>query len=382
MTARRTVLAVGLLAVAAAPVLAAQRPARPIPGALHLPIEPYADSWRGWPVAPLDRQHPIRGSFLDPRPDGFHIGVDVTVPDDQPEPGAPPQRTHRVFALEGGVVQVPTDVARVGCVNGRVDAGHFSYLHLDPTGVVVPGQHVQAGQHIGWTCRTMWHIHVSEWSKTATGRVWVNPLRSGGKIAPYADTASPRIGQIRFFGPARTSWRWDRTNAVTVPAAGAPLPTQRLRGSVDARVVVSDPQSFSGWLATDHPELIADHHPQRVRVELTRLADGRRVLARDLFRAEALSENGRVLPPLTWPTTFTTHYAPGTMQNLGAEPCVAGLQPRTCRGTYWLRLFAAGARTAWDTQRARDGRYRLVVRAWDSAGNASSRSAVIAVRNR
>jgi hypothetical protein len=50
---------------------------------------PYADTFHGWPVAPVDDQHPVRGSFLDPRLGQlYHNGIDVSVRDDQPESGA------------------------------------------------------------------------------------------------------------------------------------------------------------------------------------------------------------------------------------------------------------------------------------------------------
>ncbi len=73
----------------------------------------YNDDFRGWPVSPQHRQHPVRGTFLDPRPDPelgaiYHTGVDVAVRDDRPEAGAPAGRTHRVFAIEGGVVDEAT----------------------------------------------------------------------------------------------------------------------------------------------------------------------------------------------------------------------------------------------------------------------------------
>ena len=54
----------------------------------------YNDDFRGWPVSPQHQQHPVRGTFLDPRPDPtfgaiYHTGVDVAVRDDRPEQGAP-----------------------------------------------------------------------------------------------------------------------------------------------------------------------------------------------------------------------------------------------------------------------------------------------------
>ena len=86
--------------------------AESVPGRLDA-FQTYNDAWQGWPVLPLKRQHPIRGSFLDPRPDPrrgaiYHTGVDVAVRDDRPERGAPPGRTHRVFAIEGGAVHDAT----------------------------------------------------------------------------------------------------------------------------------------------------------------------------------------------------------------------------------------------------------------------------------
>ncbi len=159
----------------------------------------YNDAYTGWPVSPVDQQHPIRASFHDIRPGsfptglpGFHIGIDIAVRDDQPEPGAPPGRSHRVYAVEGGTVDLLPNVANVGCVNRRVTAGHFSYWHVDPVGVVADGQVIAPGQLIGWTCTTMWHVHLSEIQNVAGIDEWVNPLHPGGKLAPYVDTARAR----------------------------------------------------------------------------------------------------------------------------------------------------------------------------------------------
>lgn len=60
-----------------------------IPGKLDT-SQAYNDSWRGWPVRPHAQQHPIRGSFLDPRPDAelgaiYHDEIDIAVRDDRPE---------------------------------------------------------------------------------------------------------------------------------------------------------------------------------------------------------------------------------------------------------------------------------------------------------
>jgi hypothetical protein len=336
----------------------------------------YNDPWRGWPVAPLDQQHPIRGSFLDPRPGGYHIGIDINVRDDQPEPGAPLYRSHRVYAVESGTVSFAPGTPTVGCASRRLEVGHFSYWHTDPIGVVTNGQSVSPGDHIGWTCTNLWHVHLSEWQLVEGIPVWVNPLHDGGKLAPFADTAAPLIRALRFSTPALPTWILEN-GAISSPNAGTELSAANLRGLVDVRALIGDPQSFVGWFAS-LPALYADHHPQRVRLEIERAADGALVLARDTFDAEVYL--GAPLPTLGLPVPFDYHYAPGTRQNLGAKPCL-DLQPRVCSGEYWLRLFAGPADAYWDTTRFPNGRYRLRITAWDASGNQSAATAAIAIDN-
>ena len=151
----------------------------------------YNDDFRGWPVAPQHQQHPVRGTFLDPRPDPeigaiYHTGVDIAVRDDRPDTAAPSGRTHRVFAIEGGVV----DAATAPGVRGTVRIGHFGYGHVDAR--VERGDRVRAGQFIGWTAKGSWHVHLTEFHFPGDGsHVLLNPLRPGGKLKPYADTRRP-----------------------------------------------------------------------------------------------------------------------------------------------------------------------------------------------
>jgi hypothetical protein len=337
-----------------------------IPGKLEA-FQDYNDAWRGWPVVPLHAQHPIRGSFLDPRPDPrlgavYHTGVDVAVRDDRPEQGAPPGRTHRVFAIEGGRVHEAT--RRGVCGFARV--GHFGYGHVDA--VVEPGQVVRPGQHIGWTCHGHWHVHLSEFIFTADGgRLVVNPLRRGGKLHPYVDRAPPRIHELRFYTPATPAWRRrPRTSLALLPHAGRRLNRRALAGRVDVRVRVSDPQSFVGWFRA-LPHLAAPHHPFRLSVAIVRLATGRVVLRREVFRAEQVLDQ-----------PAGQHFAPGTDQNLPANGCLLFHASKRCDGVYWFRLVP---RPYWDTTRHPDGRYRVRVRAWDVAGNLAKRDLVVTIRN-
>jgi hypothetical protein len=341
----------------------------------------YGDAWRGWPVTPAHAQHPIRGSLDDPRPSGYHIGLDISVRDDLPEPGAPANRTHRVRAIEGGTVSVAANVASVGCVNRIVRVGHFAYWHVDPVGTVTPGQVILPGQHIGWTCRGLWHVHLSEWVEVGGVRTWVDPLHAGGKLAPFTDSAPPAIRSIRFFRPAATVWQQEGA-VLVAPPRGVPLSTGALHGLVDVRAEIDDPQSFRGWFVGQHAGLYAPHHPYRVRVTLRRGGPaGKVLLDRDVFRGDRVLGEGEEVTLVEPSLAFAGHFAPGTRQNLGAKRCVE-LAPAPCAGRTVVRLFAGpGGRRFWNTTLLANGRYRLTVRAWDRRGNVATRSVAVVVSN-
>lgn len=337
-----------------------------IPGKLEF-AQSYSDAWRGWPVAPVRGQHPIRGSFLDPRPDPrlgavYHDGVDIAVRDDRPERGAPVGRTHRVYAIEGGRV---TEATARG-VRGLVRIGHFRYEHVDAR--VERGELVRAGQVIGWTCRDTWHVHLSEFVFTPTGgRLLVNPLRRDGKLHPYVDRAAPELYEVRYYAPATPRWqRRPGTTVARLPQAGRRLDKRRLFGAVDVRVRMSDPQSFIGWFK-ELPQLAAPHHPFRLAVTVVQEASGSVVERRDVFWSEQMLE----LPA-------GQHFAPGTEQNLPANACMRFHRTVACDGTYWFRLFP---RPYWDTTRLPNGRYRLRIRAWDVAGNMSKADTRVVIGN-
>ncbi len=335
-----------------------------IPGKLDL-AQSYSDTWRGWPVRPHDRQHPIRGSFLDPRPDPelgaiYHDGIDIAVRDDRPEQGHPPNRTHRVYAIEGGPVNFATPPGQ----RGSVRIGHFGYGHVEP--VVGSGEIVAPGQHIGWTCAGDWHVHLTEYLLTTGQPLRLNPLRPGGKVAPFVDTAAPAIREVRFFTMARPDWgRRPLTTVARLPPAGKRIARDRLFGRVDVRVRADDPQSFIGWFA-DLPHLAAPHHPFRLAVAIFDADTDRLVRRREAFRAEQVLDQ-----------PAGAHFAPGTEQNLPANGCMLRHEAVRCDGIYWFRAFPQG----WDTRRHPDGRYRVRVRVWDVAGNQAEANVVVTVDN-
>jgi hypothetical protein len=324
-------------------------------------------------VAPVHEQHPVRGSFLDPRTSGYHNGVDISVPDDAPERGAPPRRAHRVYAIEGGRVwRVIEPNGADG--EGIVRIGHFGYGHVDP--VVALDELVRPGQVIGWTVAGEWHLHLTEWylpNGDVSKRIPVNPLCRDGKLAPYVDTAQPMIKAITFFTPTNAAWRVVQGRAV-LPQAGTRLGSDRLTGVVDIRARIEDRQSFVGWLG-HRSRLVTSHHPERVELQLERRSDGAVVFSRTAFSSDVGLDVGSPRP-----VAFSTHYAPGTKQNLRAHDCLAW-RGRSCRGALWFHLFGDDSSAYWDTTEIPDGRYLLTVKAWDLVGNVATRSVEVAVVN-
>jgi hypothetical protein len=151
-----------------------------------------------------------------------------------------------------------------------------------------------------------------------------------------------------------------------LPQAGRRLDKRRLAGVVDVRVRVRDPQSFIGWFS-ELPWLAAPHHPFRLRITVTQVTTGRVVHDRDVFRAEQMLQ----LPA-------GQHFAPGTEQNLPANGCMSHHRTIRCDGIYWFRLVP---RPYWDTTRLPNGRYRLSVHAWDTAGNTTREETEVTIRN-
>src|SRR6478672_10121588 len=103
----------------------------------------------GWPVKPFDRQHPVRGSFADPRsifrgnptPRGlmtsrcacsYHQGIDISAPDGTD-----------VYPVRSGVVRIVTpDWVEIDSDGGNA----FQYWHIKSA--VQVGDHVQARRTI------------------------------------------------------------------------------------------------------------------------------------------------------------------------------------------------------------------------------------------
>ena len=343
-----------------------------VPGALPPGFRyRYNDSFTGWPVRPVSVQHPVRGSFLDPRGSdndglsGYHFGIDVNVDDRRPERGAPPGLSHRVYALESGVMgEAVRDTAR-RCGDRRLDVGHFAYWHTSP--IVSEGQYVRAGQQIGWTCLGEWHVHVSEWQRYRGVRVWVNPLHRRGKLQPYVDTVAPVVSEFRFQTPPTSPW--NPTVDLRQPDSSRQLQPTSLHGLVEVRARAGDPQSFAGFLAS-HPSWVTLDHPYSLSIEIRNARTGWLVLRRTSFQSDQLPQ-----------TPYLIHYAPGTSQNLSLSECVGLPSAADCRGVYWFRPLSRFRQEFWDTRSVRNGRYTVVVRASDISGNVGARRQTVVVAN-
>jgi hypothetical protein len=231
---------------------------------------------------------------------------------------------------------------------------------------------------IGWTCKGLWHVHLSESMDLYGRRVYVNPLHPGMKLGPYVDGKPPRIHAIEFYGPAMPAWR--AAARAVFPQSGKQFPHARtgralLAGLVDVRAWIDDPAPYLGWLA-GASALVSPNHPDRIELQVIRESDGRPVLTRTVFRAAVFLGDSQATQPV--PISF--HYAPGAKQALPAGLCLKR-RLRNCGSVYWFRLFARPTVTLWDTTGTADGDYRLSVKAWDVTGNFASAERRVTIRN-
>jgi peptidase M23-like protein len=296
----------------------------------------------GYPVKPFDREHPIRGTFGDPRSQflgpptsetlmhgtgsfSFHQGVDISAPNG----------TAVYPVLDGTVTTVTPIWVRVSSSGGRA----FEYWHIRPQ--VKVGQKVDARKTVlGRIIKPAAHVHLTEYEG---GRV-VNPLVRG-RLAPYHDTTRPSVSSISLRA-----------------GNGRGLLPSFVRGNVelvvDAEDVPSMPVRGTWRNLPTAPALVT----WRIRSWTGRTIVPRTVAAD--FRTTVPSNS-----------TFWQVYARGTYQNMSVfGPHYSFLQ----RGCYLFKLTPQ----PFDTHRLRDGVYDLVVTASDIRGNRDSLSLRFTVHNR
>ncbi|MDX6631652.1 MAG: hypothetical protein QOH00_3898 [Gaiellales bacterium] len=329
----------------------------------------YDDDYTGWPVAPLHGPHLLHGAFNDPREGGYHFGVDIAVDDSKPALQAPPGMSHRIFAVESGVVHYTTrgEMSR-NCNDRRFQIGHFSYWHASPEWA--EGTYVRAGDMIGWTCLNEWHVHLSEWALVNGQRAWVNPLHAGGKLRPYTDTSAPVIRAIYAYGPPAAGWSPQAGNELVASDGALTLSLDHLHGQVDLRAWIDDSQGDAGRDGESR-QLAADISPYRIWVQIRRPEDGAIVWQRNAWQSDLL---------LTGRQRLYAHFAARSRPPLSDYLCSAEAVG-ACTGRLFYHLLVSDDRYLWDTRSVRDGTYELTIRAYDISGNVDERSVPLSVRN-
>lgn len=295
----------------------------------------------GWPVAPFNRQHPIRGGFGDPRTlfhalptrDGlyhgsgsfsFHQGVDISAPDGT-----------AVYPVVDGVVS-SLNKERVFVDSGN--GNHFEYWHI--TATVRVGQRVTTGKTVlGHIIPGCGHVHLTE---VDSGRV-TDPLLPG-HLTPYYDTTKPIVSSIQL----RTS------------DEGMPLMTNFIRGSVQMYVEAYDWPTMAvptPWTDMPMTPAVISYRIEtwngKVKIPETTVWDTRRTIPAN--------------------STFWSHYARGTFQNMSV------FASHYSWGQPGCFVFRVGV---LNTRRLSDNVYRLVITAKDVRGNQSSSSIRFSVHNK
>lgn len=280
-------------------------------------LAPFARASYGWPLAPFDRQHSVRGFFDDPRQEGsgpgtFHFGVDIVGATGTP-----------VYSVAAGLVRVqPDGVALVADAGDRT----FSYWHVTPT--VVDATHVAAGEQVATIKPGFGHVHFVE----RHGAEYVNPLRPGG-MEPYVDTTSPTVSSI------------------VLRTGGRAADPARVHGTVDLLVDAYDTPSP----APPRPWDGARVAPAYIRWRVVG------VFGAGPWRT-ALDFRSYLAPRVRFASVYDLA---GTRLN------------RPDRPGRFLFFLAHG----WDSRRVPDGRYRLEVAAFDSQGNSARSRLTIDVAN-
>jgi hypothetical protein len=356
-----------------APVVASDLPFRAspqptVPGALPDGFRfSYADSYRGWPTNPLHGPHAVHGAFDDPRLGGYHFGVDIAVDDAHPALEAPRGLSHRVYAVEGGVMHWARNTQSKPCNSRRFDIGHFAYWHLEPT--VALGARVYPGEMVGWTCLNEWHVHLSEWARVDGKKRWVNPLHPGGKLEPYVDSSAPQIRSVYAYGPPAAWWKPKDALDLSNPDGAPTLALSDLHGAVDLRAWIDDPQGFLG-VFEKQSDLASTTSPYKVWIQIRQNRTHAIVWQRTVFQNDLLLSG--VLP-------FFALYGSGARPTLSDYDCLHSRIP--CDGRLFYHLVVVGGRYLWDTRSVQDGAYTLTIKAYDIAGNVATRASALGVHN-
>ncbi len=169
-----------------------------------------------WPLAPMNQQHPISGTFAEYRtgpPPHFHAAVDIPDPEGTP-----------VYAVEAG------EVLWLGSGgNGGVRVGRFAYVHVVPRADLQLGDWVPMGELVGWL-NDYNHVHFKD-GGGASGLPTRNPLLPPEHLEPFQDTFRPGFYLVKFFKDGLSQ----------------ELDPQHLSGRVDVVALTMDTTDLNPW---------------------------------------------------------------------------------------------------------------------------------------
>jgi len=348
MKARRSAVKVCMLTLAATTVAAA------LGGSATSAPATAATAGRdgyGWPVAPFDREHPVRAAVGDPRtifrsgghgdPLGgpgtfsFHNGIDIDARNGTP-----------VYPVVSGFVR---EVRNEGVIAQADDGRLFMYMHIVPAvrqGARLTARETVLGRVENWA-------HELHFAELTSAGAAVNPLQPG-HLAPYRDITVPTVARLHLRG-----------------ARGSRLAPYALHGRITVIAEAYDPPAAvppRGRETFRLSKFARDRFPVTPAVLTWSLSTlgGRVVVAPQTvvdFRGGIPSDE-----------SFWHVYARGTYQNrsvIGAR--MHWLLP----GRFLLRL----TRSPLDTRRLANGVYVATVTAVDVSGNRSSLSERLEVWN-
>jgi hypothetical protein len=313
----------------------------------------YNDTFTGWPLAPQNEPHAVYGTFLNPTTAwpsgmpastaGYHKAIDILV-DDAKGP-------HPVLAIEGGKVHEIKHSTQTTPLGAKVKAGvvglgKFRYCHVVPQ--VALGDTVAPGDVVGHTVPGWWHIHLEEYGTSGGDRVALNPMRPGGKLTPKATGGAPVISAMRIYPKA------DESN----PSPRV-VDVNRVRGVVVPVALAAEFHPLKEWPGAPAIPI----HVYRASIVLTH--EGAHVVERTLFQLDSP-------PGPTWQHFFR----PLARRSAPVAVCTVR-KPKDCTGRFWIRLWEQG----WDTTKAPNGRYSVILTVEDTAGHKATRSLDFRVAN-
>ena len=303
----------------------------------------------GWPFAPTESVHPIRGSFDEPR-GPVHIGVDVEAPKDQ----AP------VLAMQSGTVKnVEPDHFDVFPKQGP-KGSYLQYWHVNLLDTIHAGTAVKRREQLGTVKKGYLHVHVSE---HAAGCGLVDPARPGGLLADPYNREWPSIGPLSAMAAGARAF--PSLNLNQAPAdftdPGRAVQLDDLSGTVDLRAAV-----------TDTPKVRMQHNPQlplapaAIRAFLAPAGNGH-----EHYTMRTIFDGSRLLPtgtPLWHIWAFGTYRLNGCYYSSDGA---CGMQ----------MVWHVGGPKGFNTKSVPNGSYKYCVEALTIDGVDAQRCTPVTIKN-